>query len=334
MSNLHTRIKTYCFFMFTAFCLVAGASNTAQAYFNDFEGAVGSEWSSTSTDTTPLGGRNFLGQFGTETVSLTLASVPACTVTLSFELFLINSWDGNGDHCCGPDVIDVSVAGGTTLLHTTFANVPVSETEQAYPDEYPGGQNVARSGAAENNTLGYTFFGDSVYNLTFTFAHTGGDLVLNFSATGLQSLGDESWGLDNVLVNCAPDCSSAVPSVATLWPPNHKFVPITITGVTDADGDPLTITIDSIFQDEPVDAKGSGNTAPDGKGVGTDTAEVRSERSGSKKVPGNGRVYHIGFTADDGNGGTCSGTVKVCVPHDKSGDECVDDGPLYDSTAP
>ena len=133
--------------------------------------------------------------------------------------------------------------------------------------------------------------------------------------------------------NCPPDCSTAAPSVATIWPPNHKFVPITITGVTDPDGDSVTITIDSIFQDEPVDAKGSGNTAPDGKGVGTDTAEVRAERSGSKKVPGNGRVYHIGFTADDGNGGTCSSTVTVCVPHDQSGTDCVDDGLLYDSTA-
>lgn len=134
--------------------------------------------------------------------------------------------------------------------------------------------------------------------------------------------------------NHNPDCSNAAPSVATLWPANHKFVPITITGVTDPDGDSVTITIDSIFQDEPVDAKGSGNTAPDGKGVGTDTAEIRAERSGTKKVPGNGRVYHIAFTADDGHGGTCSGTVTVCVPHDQGDDECVDDGPLYDSTSP
>jgi len=159
-----------------------------------------------------------------------------------------------------------------------------------------------------------------------TIAHVG------FTAATGAAYGDHdiiSWNF-----NHNPDCSNAAPSVATLWPPNHKFVPITITGVTDPDGDPVTITIDSIFQDEPVDAEGSGNTAPDGKGVGTDTAEVRAERSGTKKVPGNGRVYHIGFTADDGKGGTCSGTVKVCVPHDQADDECVDDGPLYDSTSP
>ena len=93
---------------------------------------------------------------------------------------------------------------------------------------------------------------------------------------------------------------------------------------------PLTIT--SIMQDEPVDTFGDGNFVPDGKGVGTDTAEVRAERSGTQKVPGNGRVYTIGFTASDGKGGECSGTVKVGVPHDVK-DTPVDDGALYDSTA-
>ena len=104
-------------------------------------------------------------------------------------------------------------------------------------------------------------------------------------------------------------------------------------GVTDPDGDPVTITIDSIFQDEEVDTIGDGSFAPDGQGVGTDSAEVRAERVGTKKVPGNGRVYHIYFTADDGMGGACSGEVLVGVPHDQGkGLIPVDEGPLYDST--
>jgi hypothetical protein len=77
--------------------------------------------------------------------------------------------------------------------------------------------------------------------------------------------------------------------------------------------------------------KGPGKNHPDGKGVGTSTAEVRAERDGK----GDGRVYHIGFTADDGNGGTCSGVVLVGVPHDKGGaNDPVDGGALYDSTTP
>ncbi len=128
------------------------------------------------------------------------------------------------------------------------------------------------------------------------------------------------------------DCSNGTPSVSILWPPNHKFAAINVLGVTGPDGDPATITIDSIFQDEPVDARSSGNTDPDGLGVGTATAQVRTERSGS----GNGRVYHIGFTADYGDGDGCSGTVLVGVPHDrgKKGRVPVDEGPLFDSTSP
>lgn len=139
------------------------------------------------------------------------------------------------------------------------------------------------------------------------------------------------------ITNLAPDCSAAVPSIAAIWPPNHQFVPVSVLGVTDPDGDPVSITIDSIFQDEAVLASGSGsgNFAPDGQGVGTDTAQVRAERNGNPGTPGNGRVYHIGFTADDGNGGTCSAVVTVGVPHDQgNGSVPVDDGPLFDSTVP
>jgi von Willebrand factor type A domain len=128
--------------------------------------------------------------------------------------------------------------------------------------------------------------------------------------------------------NNNPDCSTAAPSESTLWPPNHKMKSITITGVTDPDGDPVTIAIDSIFQDEPTNGLGDGDKSPDGAGVGTDTAEVRSERSGTA----DGRVYHILFTADDGNGGTCSGEVLVSVPHDQDGAAAVDGGSLFDST--
>lgn len=103
-------------------------------------------------------------------------------------------------------------------------------------------------------------------------------------------------------------------------------------GVTDPDDDPVSIVIDGIWQDEPVDTYGDGKFTPDGMGVDTSTAQVRAERAGTKKVPGNGRVYHIFFTADDGRGGSCEGEVLVGVPHDVK-DTPVDDGALFDSTA-
>ena len=317
----------------------ASAAHPIGVYSNDFEGAVGSEWSNTSTDTAPADPTQFLGQFGSQTVSLTLTSLPShSSATVSFELFIIRSWDGHKSGP-GPDIWDLSVSGGPTLLNTTFATH--EPRRQAYPAAYPGNSgpphNLPHAGATCANCLGLpNFFGKGDrYTLSFTFPHSGSSLKLDFSGIGLQSLSDESWGLDNVkvsVVNDAPDCSNAGPDVSTLWPPNHEFVPVSITGVTDPDGDPVSINIDGIEQDEPVDAKGSGNTSPDGQGVGSSTAEVRAERSGK----GDGRVYHIAYTAGDGQGHSCSGSVTVGVPHDKGqGSTPVDSSPpLYDSTTP
>lgn len=137
------------------------------------------------------------------------------------------------------------------------------------------------------------------------------------------------WTRPDAWLNQPPNCDLAAPSVSELWPPNHQMTPVTISGVTDPDGDAIAISITSIFQDEPVNDAGDGDTAPDGAGIGTSTAEVRAERAGG----GNGRFYHISFTADDGHGGSCAGAVQVSVPasQGKKG-AAVDDGPLYDST--
>jgi len=133
-------------------------------------------------------------------------------------------------------------------------------------------------------------------------------------------------------INRPPCCANATADPAELWPPNHKMVPINIVGLTDPDGDPITITITGITSDEPTaSAKGAGGAkhSPDADGVGTATPSVRAERSGK----GNGRVYEISFTASDGRGGECQGSVTVGVPHDQS-DGYIDDGQAYDATVP
>jgi hypothetical protein len=130
-----------------------------------------------------------------------------------------------------------------------------------------------------------------------------------------------------IFENQPPNCAAASPSVGVLWPPNHGMVDVSVGGVTDPDGDVVTLTIDAITQDEAVDAPGSGNTCPDGAGLGSSSAQVRAERSGQ----GDGRIYHLEFTASDGRGGSCRGEVSVCVPHDQRGGRCVDSGPRYDS---
>lgn len=157
------------------------------------------------------------------------------------------------------------------------------------------------------------------FTATPTLLHSGSVATISLTVTdafGVPTTTTLTW---RAITNRPPLCEVGSPSKA-LWPPNHKFVDVTVNGVTDPDdGDVVTITIDSIWQDEPVTTNGSGHTDPDGRGLGTSVASVRAERTGVKATPGDGRIYQINFSASDGKGGTCTGSIYVGVPHDQGG---------------
>lgn len=99
----------------------------------------------------------------------------------------------------------------------------------------------------------------------------------------------------------------------------------------------VTIQITGIYQSEPVNALGSGNTAPDGIIANSSDpnipsiAYVRAERAG----PGTGRIYIISYTATDAVGNTCTGSLTANVPHDQGqGYIPTPTGNWYDSTKP
>lgn len=175
----------------------AGAKASECEYFFTFEDR--SEelfgWSDTNLTQTPVGARNYLGQFGNETVTFNV-NLPAATslVVIAFDLFVIGDWNGES----GPSLFDLTIDGSNTLAHTTFSN---SQDAQHYPNAFPGSTHPARSGAAENNSLGY--HGDSVYNFFFILPRGGGPFSMAFDVSGLsQDIEVASWGLDNVGV-CA-----------------------------------------------------------------------------------------------------------------------------------
>jgi hypothetical protein len=131
-------------------------------------------------------------------------------------------------------------------------------------------------------------------------------------------------------LNRPPDISQAHASVAVLWPPNGRMVPFQIEGVTDPDGDAVSVSITRIQQNEP---PALGKQGPDAVIDGTGTAAVRATRLGS----GNGRVYKVFFVTNDGKpGGAVSGVVYISVPHDQGSPVAVDDDTVsgyFDSTA-
>ena len=191
-------------------------------YQADFERAEPRpEWSSSRTSVTPVGDRTFLGEFDAETVHLKLEDLPSHSeVELSFDLYILRSWEGNATldtqgtvRALGPDIWSLEVVRGPRLLYTTFSNIDyVPEwSRQSFPDSYPDGDHPARTGAVENNTLGYLYtfperreLGtrpmDSVYRLEFTFEHTESLLWLRFIGGVTEEHTNESWGIDNIVV--------------------------------------------------------------------------------------------------------------------------------------
>ena len=177
---------------------IKSASEENLAYSNDFQNAAGIGWSHTDLAISPTG-RRFLGEFGNDAVILNLTDLGEhAQIRVTFELYIIRSWDGN----INPDTWQFKVDGQTLLL-TTFDNQDFfADHFQAYPDLYPYGSNPPRTGAKENNTLGYEFSDrpmDSVYFFSFIVPHSSTKLELTFTANGLmQEISDESWGIDNV----------------------------------------------------------------------------------------------------------------------------------------
>jgi len=182
-----------------AMLALVGHASADLIFFDDFEGGADPAWSDGGTDVTPVGQREFLGRLHDGAVSLTLSDLPPHTeLGLSFDLFVIGLWDGNES----PDIWGASADGGLPFILTTFRNETPGDGDgfQAYPDFWPGGEHPARTGASENDTLGYD--ADAVYHLSYTIPHTAGDVVYYFF--GFPDLAEEDWGLDNVSVTPEP----------------------------------------------------------------------------------------------------------------------------------
>jgi len=159
------------------------------------------------------------------------------------------------------------------------------------------------------------------------FVNTGGEaLVFELSVDDGYGGIDTSEVLVNVTnENDPPNASLAYPSAACIWPPNHGLELVSILGVADPDDNP-TITIDSVTQDEPTNGLGDGDTGVDAIINDDGTVLLRAERSGK----GDGRIYHVAFTASDIEGSD-SGVVDVCVPHSRKS-TAVDSESTYGST--
>jgi hypothetical protein len=210
--NPHTTMKPLNSTL-TLTALALGLSGPAVAdvvYSHDFQSAVGAEWSHDAIASAPnpdyMGGRLFLGEFGEDdSVSLALGGLSSHTVArLSFDLYLIRSWDGLATDY-GADIFSVGLVGGGSLFQASFSNG--HPAGQSYGGSGLSGVFPSFTGASEAYSLGYWFDDgirgtheamDAVYHLDILFAHDDSNIGLLFQGLGLQGIEDESWGLDNV----------------------------------------------------------------------------------------------------------------------------------------
>lgn len=169
-----------------------------EVFFDDFEDAPSPAWSSQERTVAPEDERTFLGRFGNDEVRLDLDNLPPHeVVTVEFDLFIINSWDGNSESV--GDRWMLTTDDNVELINTTFSS---HVYDQSYPDDFGIGSHPPHTGASEVNALGFPdFYGTGdVYRISRTFSHVGDSVALIFRGQELQYLDDESWGLDNVRV--------------------------------------------------------------------------------------------------------------------------------------
>jgi len=187
---------------------------------------------------------------------------------------------------------------------------------------------------------------DSLGNPIYDPYKTTGSAGFDLDAIGVIHQASRTQG--SVAETSALNCGAATPSRAYLWPPSKEFKPVRITGITGPI--PYGIRIESVHQDEPVRNRAlRDKTGPDAKVVApkakarkTQTKQqsvfLRAERQGltrkGQPFTGNGRVYTIRFTADDGYNPPCSGQVTVQVPATKGVTAIMDLTEEYDSLHP
>jgi hypothetical protein len=274
---------------------------------------------------------------------------PNASVDLAFHLVVSDGCGGQGESDTTVHVANIphsptAKATGPTTANEGGNSVTLDGSGSSDPDDdpltytwtAPAGITFSDTGTSTSNAQKPTFVTPWVSaNTPLTFQLTVNDPYVGEDG----DVASTAYVTVTVLnINTPPTLVNPRADVPVLWPPDHRMVPIHILGVVDPDQPPYnaTITINKVTQDEATNGLGDGDTPVDAiithNPGSDDTLLLRAERSGK----GNGRVYHVHFTASDPEslalGNSPTGVVTVTVPHDKKTDVAIDGGELFDST--
>lgn len=296
--------------------------------FNDFEFSAAlvtlkSAPLSTLVETLPANERyTYVFEGNSQTLDHILVSPALLAALDGFDVVHINAEfaDQISDH--DPSVARFTILGDTTPPTTTAATTPTAPNGQN--GWFTGTVGVALTATDDAGGLGVK---EVVYSTTGaqTTASTvtpGATASLSIAAEGTTTI--TYFARDNagnqeapktlvVKVDTQNPSVSCSASPSSIWPPNNKLVPVTLTvTVTDAGSGPGGFVLTNLTV-----AEGTVQANTEGWTLGTADVQgqVRADRAGN----GTGQVYTFTYTGADQAGRTATCTEQVTVPHDQGG---------------
>lgn len=180
---------------------IVQAGFARQSYFDDFENGAGF-WVGGEVDGSEDAYGGILGPYGgtdgTEIVTRTYDLLSGYDyAVIEFDMHAIDSWDNEEF---------IIFVDGTPISSHSFQHSTDGTTGSWYTNDGNYNISITPNGARENT--GYSdYWPDQSYTVTIEVADPGPSMSLGFGSTLNQSIGDESWGVDNVQISSTNDPS-------------------------------------------------------------------------------------------------------------------------------
>jgi hypothetical protein len=190
---------------------------------------------------------------------------------------------------------------GVATTTPTFAGFPLGVTSGTY-----------------SNTLDLTL--PSSYNPSYLTANNGSTAAAEVALTTAIAQGRAYWNVHSLAFpggeirgflvkdDAAPVIEAVTTDPSTLWPPNHKMVPVTVSVEAVDDHAIVSTQIIAVTSNE---RSARGPKGADWEITGPLTLNLRADRVGS----GRGRIYTITVECEDDGGNSSTAEVTVRVRH-------------------
>jgi len=238
--------------------------------------------------------------FPTADVSLGVSAAPLGEVALNSSVtYTVTVANGADDPAAGLIVTDTLPDG-------------MIVTNVKYPSGWTCGWSATSVGCQANILGGRS---NAIIEITAKLdcGLSPGDLTsqLMVTTTSFDSdLSNNETTAVTTAVNPPPTITGEAVAPLTLWPVNHKMIPVTVDYLVTDNCDPNPTCGLTVGSSEPTDGRGDGHTATDWLVVDAHTLFLRAERSGTAT----GRTYTVTITCEDSTHAAATKKLFVTVP--------------------